>query len=146
MASCTKKITLLAAGYLLGKSKGMKSVLLVAGGVAYGRLMSQRSNDDESSGALVSKFSNSPELQRVTSGLAEAARGAFSATASKGLETLNENLQNRTAALREEGGSEEQPAESEDATESDEAESQETEESEDSEQVAEDEATESGGR
>ena len=73
MASCTKKITLLAAGYLLGKSKGMKSVLLVAGGVAYGRLMSQRSNDDESSGALVSKFSNSPELQRATSGLAEAA-------------------------------------------------------------------------
>lgn len=87
-----------------------------------------------------------PRNYSVTSGLAEAARGAFSATASKGLETLNENLQNRTAALREEGGSEEQPAESEDATESDEAESQETEESEDSEQVAEDEATESGGR
>lgn len=131
MANSTKKITLLAAGYLLGKSKGMKSVLLVAGGVAYGRLMTQRKGDDESHGSLVSKFSNSPELQRVTSGLAEAARGAFSATASKGLETLNENLQNRTAALREDGGS---------------AEPQDPEESEDSEPVAEEEATESGGR
>lgn len=148
MANSTKKITLLAAGYLLGKSKGMKSVLLIAGGVAYGRLMTQRGGDDESNESIVSKVSNSPELQRVTSGLAEAARGAFSATASKGLETLNENLQNRTATLREDSGSdEEQASGSENETESNQAEPQEAEESEDSEEASADaEATESGGR
>jgi len=148
MANSTKKITLLAAGYLLGKSKGMKSVLLIAGGVAYGRLMTQRGGDDESNESIVSKVSNSPELQRVTSGLAEAARGAFSATASKGLETLNENLQNRTATLREDSGSDEDQASgSENETESNQAEPQEAEESEDSEEASADaEATESGGR
>lgn len=144
MANSTKKITLLAVGYLLGKSKGMKSVLLIAGGVAYGRLMTQRGGDDESNESIVSKFSNSPELQRVTSGLAEAARGAFSATAAKGLESLNENLQNRTAALRED---DEQSGESGNEAESDKAESEEAAESEDSEQPStDDEAAESGGR
>lgn len=144
MANSTKKITLLAVGYLLGKSKGMKSVLLIAGGVAYGRLMTQRGGDDESNESIVSKFSNSPELQRVTSGLAEATRGAFSATAAKGLESLNENLQNRTAALRED---DEQSGESGNEAESDKAESEEAAESEDSEQPStDDEAAESGGR
>lgn len=157
MANSTKKIALLAAGYLLGKSKskGLKSVLLIASGVAAGRMTASQGQDDESNESMVSKFSNSAELQRVTSGLAEAARGAFSATASKGLETLNENLQNRTAALRDDDESDdEQDSGAENASETDEAESQEAEaseaaeDSEDSEEASADdaEATESGGR
>lgn len=147
MANSTQKIALLAAGYLLGRSKGLKSVLLVAGGVAYGRLVSQQGGDG-SSGSVVGKFTESPELQRVTSGLAEAARGAFAATASKGVETLNETLQNRTAALRDDSESQDDDSsEADNATDTDEAASQDAEESKDSEEASVDaEATESGGR
>ncbi len=101
MGNNTKQMALLAAGYLLGRTKTMKTVLLVAGGVAYGRLTAQRDDDEQQTGSIAKSLSNSPELQSITSGLAEAARGVVSATASKGVEMLNQNLQNRSAALRE---------------------------------------------
>src|SRR5699024_12762536 len=103
---------------------------------------------NEANVSIVIYVPKSPSLQSVTSDLTEAARVAFSPTASKGLETLNENLQNRTATLREDSGSdEEQASGSENETESNQAEPQEAEESEDSEEASADaEATESGGR
>gem|GEM_PF-2602475 len=100
MGNNTKQMALLAAGYLLGRTKTMKTVLLVAGGVAYGRLTAQR-DDEQQTDSTAKSLLNSPELQRITSGLADAARGVVSATASKGVEMLNQNLQNRSAALRE---------------------------------------------
>lgn len=45
MGNKTKQMALLAAGYLLGRTKNMKTILLVAGGVAYGRLTGQRDDD-----------------------------------------------------------------------------------------------------
>lgn len=99
MGNKTKQMALLAAGYLLGRTKNMKTILLVAGGVAYGRLTGQRDDDGQQTGSITDALP--PELQRISSGLAEAARGAVSVSASKGVEMLNQNLQNRASALRE---------------------------------------------
>lgn len=137
MGKNTGKIALLAAGYLLGKSKSIKTAALIAGGVAYGRLTAQQNQDDESSGSLLSQFTNSPELQRITSGLSDAARSAVSATASKGMESLNESLKNRSTALREQNGTSEGSGEDSEAQ-------QDTDDSEKSDEASK-EATESGG-
>lgn len=134
----TKQAAFLAAGYLLGRTKTIKTLVLLAGGVAYGRMTAQRGKDDGSSGSILSKFSGSHELHRISSGLAEAARGAVAATATKGVESLNQNLQKRTAALREEDEATDQASEDSD-------EQQDAQETEQSEAESE-EATKSGGR
>ena len=95
MGNNAGQLALLAAGYLLGKSKSMKTVLMVAGSVAYGRLTAPRSNDNDTSESLLSRVSGS--------GIAETARDAISSTATKGVETLTKNLQSRSETLR--GGS-----------------------------------------
>lgn len=131
-----KRVAILAAGYLLGRTKTIKTAVLLAGGIAYGRMTAQGEND-KSNGSIMSKFSSSPELQKISSGLAEAARGAVAATASKGMESLNENLQKRSAALRGDDDSEDSTeASNEDSEESQDAggsdESDETQDAEDS--------------
>ncbi|OAV59472.1 hypothetical protein [Enteractinococcus helveticum] len=92
MGNNAGQLAVLAAGYLLGRSKSMKTVLMVAGGVAYGRLTAPRREESDSPGSLISRFSNS--------GIAAAARDAITSSATKGMETLNKNLQSRSEALR----------------------------------------------
>lgn len=105
------QLALLAAGYFLGRSKNLRSVLLVASGVAYGRMTASRGDDSGSSllGGL------------GASSLASAAREAVTSTATKGMESLNKNLQSRTEALRSQNGSAD---ESESEQESDDSEQQ----------------------
>lgn len=91
------QLALLAAGYLLGKSKrkSIRNVLLVAGGVAYGRMTAAQSDDSDSSGSILGRLGSF--------GLADAAREAVTTTATKGMESLNKNLQSRSEALRNSG-------------------------------------------
>lgn len=138
-----KRVAILAAGYLLGRTKTIKTAVLLAGGIAYGRMTAQGEND-KSNSSLMSKFSSSPELQKISSGLAEAARGAVAATASKGMESLNENLQKRSAALRGDDESAEDSAQTsdEDSEEAQDAEgSDESEETQDAQDADDSKAT-----
>lgn len=138
-----KQVAILAAGYLLGRTKTIKTAALLAGGIAYGRMTAQSEN-----GSIVSKFSGSPEIQRISSGLAEAARGAVAATASKGVESLNQNLQKRAAALRgdDDASTEGSSEQAEEGQASEESEAPQ-EAQDDEESAAEsDNANESGGR
>jgi hypothetical protein len=97
MGNNAGQMALLAAGYLLGKSKNLRTVLLVAGGVAYGRLTAPRKDDEGASESLLSRFGSS--------GFLDAARDVVTTTASKGVESLNKNLQGRTEELRNQNGS-----------------------------------------
>lgn len=72
MGTTTERVVLLAAGYLLGRSKKSKLALMVAGSVAYGRLSGRK--DGESSGSITDQVTRNPEQQRVSSGISEAAR------------------------------------------------------------------------
>ncbi|HJF14382.1 MAG TPA: hypothetical protein K8V32_06180 [Enteractinococcus helveticum] len=92
MGNSAGQLAVLAAGYLLGRSKSMKTVLMVAGGVVYGRLTATRDQTNDSSGSLLSGF--------TSSAIADTARDAITSSAIKGMETLNRNLQNRSEALR----------------------------------------------
>lgn len=111
MGNNAGQLALLAAGYFLGKSNNLRTVLLVAGGVAYGRLTAQGSNDD-SSDSLLSRLSSS--------GLMDSARDVVTSTASKGVESLSKNLQSRTEELRSHNGSRDSDQEAEGSTESEE--------------------------
>ena len=92
MGNSAGQLAVLAAGYSLGRSKSMKTVLMVAGGVVYGRLTATRDQTNDSSGSLLSGF--------TSSAIADTARDAITSSAIKGMETLNRNLQNRSEALR----------------------------------------------
>ncbi len=127
MANNAGQLAVLAAGYLLGRTRSMKTVLMVAGGVAYGRLTAPNGDGESASGALLSRLGNSS--------IAEAAREAITTTATKGVESLNKNLQERSEALRNPGSSDEESEDKEAAD--DEA----SEDSEDQE-AADDEASE----
>ncbi|HEY4577793.1 MAG TPA: hypothetical protein VIG67_08080 [Yaniella sp.] len=122
MGNNAGQLALLAAGYALGKSKKLRTALLVAGGVAFGR-MTAPSGDGEGKGSLLSGLANSD--------LANSAREIVTSTASKSLEALNENLQSRTEALRDQssdestGEEEEQTDEEQTPEESEEAETSE---------------------
>lgn len=138
-----KQVAILAAGYLLGRTKTIKSAMLLAGGIAYGRMTAQNEN-----GSIVSKFSDSPEIQKISSGLAEAARGAVAATASKGVESLNQNLQKRSAALRgdDDTSTEESSEQAEDEHASEESETPQQDQDAEETEAESSNASESGGR
>ena len=55
MGNSAGQLAVLAAGYLLGRSKSMKTVLMVAGGVVYGRLTATRDQTNDSSGSLAER-------------------------------------------------------------------------------------------
>ncbi|GAA4112229.1 hypothetical protein GCM10022249_12410 [Enteractinococcus coprophilus] len=115
----------------------MKTVLMVAGGVAYGRLTAPNSDGESSVGSLLSSLGSSS--------IAEAAREAITTTATKGVESLNKNLQERSETLRNPGASEEE-SEDQEGTEdevSEESEDTEGTETEDAEEETE-ETTKSG--
>lgn len=134
MANNAGQLAVLAAGYLLGRTRSMRTVLMVAGGVAYGRLTAPNSDGESASGALLSRLGSSS--------LAEAARDAITTTATKGVESLNKNLQERSESLRNPGASEE---ESEDQEAAEDEASEESTDSEDTEsEDAKEETTKSG--
>lgn len=123
MGNNAGQLALLAAGYALGKSKRMRTALLVAAGVAVGRMTASR--EEDGSNSLLSGLANSS--------LANSAREMVVSTATKSVETLNKNLQSRTDSLRNAEQSEEDTAaEEEDQTEEDQV-SEEEQESEDAE-------------
>ncbi|GAA4474475.1 hypothetical protein GCM10023190_08440 [Enteractinococcus fodinae] len=126
MGNNAGQLALLAAGYALGKSKTMRTALLVAGGVAFGRMTASRDSDD-GSGSLLSGLANSS--------LANSAREMVVSTASQSLETLNKNLQSRTESMRNQGESDEDSQSEEDTAS---AEEDQTDEEESSDQESED--------
>ncbi|MFC7457040.1 hypothetical protein ACFQS2_07580 [Brachybacterium sp. GCM10030267] len=93
----------LLGGYVLGRGRQAKLAALVLGYIAVkqgGRgLESVRSSLMESDEAKAL-------TQQITTGLATAATGAATAAAGKGIHTLSENLQQRTAQLRDGSASE----------------------------------------
>lgn len=127
MGNNAGQLALLAAGYALGRSKRMRTALLIAGGVAVGRMTAPRGKGDDESGSLLSGLANSS--------LANSAREMFVSTATKSIESLNNNLQSRSEALRNsEQSDEDAAAEEEDQTEEDqESEDEETSEKSSSE-------------
>lgn len=125
MGNNAGQLALLAAGYLLGKSKSMRTVLMVAGGVAYGRLTAPRSEGDDNTGSLLSRLGGS--------GIADTAREVLTTTAVKGAESLNKNLQSRSEALRGDGTSDEDAED--DTADQESAEDEAVEETEESEEA-----------
>ncbi|GAB3526474.1 hypothetical protein [Arthrobacter monumenti] len=95
-----KLTAILFGGYLLGRTKKAKLALTVAGLIGGKQLSSSK-------GGLMSQMNelakSSPEVRKlreqITGKLADAAKGAAMAGATKGIESVNANLQNRTQQL-----------------------------------------------
>lgn len=91
----------LLAGYLLGRTKKMKLALTVAGALGGKQLVNNRK---DILGQVTKVLDSSPEAKRlvneVAGTLVQAARGAAMAAASKGVNSLSGNLQERAEKLR----------------------------------------------
>ncbi|WP_216699319.1 hypothetical protein, partial [Arthrobacter sp. H14] len=91
---------ILLGGYLLGRTKKGKLALTMAGGLA-GKKIS--GNKGEMLGQLNKLVESSPEakklMEQITGQLTEAARNAVLAGATRGIESVGTNLQNRTERL-----------------------------------------------
>ncbi|MFC7401273.1 hypothetical protein [Citricoccus sp. GCM10030269] len=101
MGNNAKWAAALAAGYLLGRTKRMKLVLAVGSGMVFQQF---RSSSNKTLGPVLKQLQDSPEFkqatEKLTSGLTDAAKGAALAPATKGIEALSNNLQERTERLR----------------------------------------------
>ncbi|WP_026536329.1 hypothetical protein [Arthrobacter sp. H14] len=100
-----KLTAILLGGYLLGRTKKAKLALTVAGLIG-GRQLS--SNKGELMGQVNELAKASPEVKKlreqITGKLADAAKSAAIAGATRGIESVNTNLQNRTQRLNDSNG------------------------------------------
>ncbi|GAA4427889.1 hypothetical protein GCM10023169_28380 [Georgenia halophila] len=101
---------MLAGGYLLGRTRKMKTALMLAATVGAKQL---RDSPSRELTELRNSVLGSPEVKRLTgevSGrLTEAGKAAAIATATRSVESLSTNLQERTEKLQAESPSRRQP-------------------------------------